>query len=1647
MIPRFILKTLLLQSLFLVLLLKGKAQLQADFTFDREGGCSPLSVQFTNTTTGSTASTVYKWDFDNGNQSNFKDAAAMFYDNRTYAITLTVTDQGKTAVKTKNITVYKNPVVDFTASLSKGCAPLAVNFTANATPGDGSVTGFFWDFGDGETGGSGNEQVNHTYTRGQKVSVIVAVTNNYGCLASKTINNILEVLPGSTASFDAANAFLCYETDSVKLLNYSVGIAPITYLWNFGDGNTSIEKNPAHAFNKKGNYTVSLTVENAVGCRDTLTKSGYLNVANFNSAFPLPSIICKRSAIELKNTSTPAPSSYTWIIDNKDTLVADYWDGKYRYTPTIAGDHEIKLINQFGQCTQTLTQTAKVKELLQPKGFVVDIPTYCFTPVTVAFSDTTVGAVNTEWNFETTTYPISPQIAGKNASYRFSQPSFYWVTLFVTDVNGCVDSIGKVVPTLQPVVVVNIANHNDNIIGCDSLARQFTFSTTEKLVDFTWDFGNGATSKDSIGRYIFTEKGYHIAILFYTNDRGCKGTSISDDFYVAKRPKASFLSLSGDTICGNSKALFQMPVYSGNATWSIDSIYSGSDNSIFGWNFMDTGYHTITLRKGDYRCYDSMSLKVYVLPAIAKISEAKNTCNGDRGIITFRQNSIGAKQWIWDFGDSSSVTLNTEQEYFSHHYTKSGKYKVYLTVVNGGCTTQDSLIVYVYLKQTPLLSAANTSFCKDQGLDYTLSGFQRQPYDGIVLTYYQDHFQYNDGTIYSTLSYDWTDNYGWIFLDPFKNNFKNIAKGKDSIRVVLRSVYFDCFDTSNFIPIKLLGADAAFNISTDTVCYGKPILFTDSSSGYNAQIISRKWNWDDGTTTTTGTAQSLLHNFSAPGVYNVSLTVTDDAGCSATSSKTAHPVVVNGPKAIFTASQITAPLNTTIQFYNGSNTFNSTNTQFKWLFGDGSSSADYNTNHTYTVNGNYIVKLIATNIETGCTDTALQLIHINDFSAGFTFSPSAILNSNCPPILFSFTNTSLNADYTKWDFGDGNMVENADHPTHVYTTAGKYIVTLLIKNINGLVATFKDSVVINKPLNSLKASPSHVCTSALITLTAGAGKAILYNWDFGDGVTLQSTDSFSKHTYTQAGIYYPGLITTDSSGCASSARLAEPVIIDSLFISLSNVPQKICVPKQVSFTPQVVSIAGNQSPQNLRYHWDFGTAQPGDTSNVANPVFDYNNAGNYTVKLTVQSFAGCRKEATTLVTALQGLGPKINGPQSLCEGASATFTASTQNPGQPVWKWIFEDGTESLLQNPPARVYTVPGSQLIKLVATNEVCSDTVKQVLIVNPKPLIRVSPTTANICENQRVTLNATGGVKYEWSPAVGLNTVSAATVIASPVTATVYKVTVTNLEGCVKKDSISVGVIHPFTLIVPSAISICAGKKIELSTNGASTYKWIYNTAGLSNINIANPSVTPLTSAIFTITGTDAYQCFSDTAAISVIVLAAPAVDAGGALTMMPGEKKTINAVYSNDVIAWDWQPAKYLDCYNCPQPVVKPFEELIYIVKATNANGCSALDTLPIHLLCGESRIYIPSAFSPNDDGKNERFLIKGQGITLATHLTVYNRYGQIIFERKDFRLDDNSAAWDGTYKGEKVAAGNYVYFIEMLCNGATFTRRGSVVVIY
>ena len=124
---------------------------------------------------------------------------------------------------------------------------------------------------------------------------------------------------------------------------------------------------------------------------------------------------------------------------------------------------------------------------------------------------------------------------------------------------------------------------------------------------------------------------------------------------------------------------------------------------------------------------------------------------------------------------------------------------------------------------------------------------------------------------------------------------------------------------------------------------------------------------------------------------------------------------------------------------------------------------------------------------------------------------------------------------------------------------------------------------------------------------------------------------------------------------------------------------------------------------------------------------------------------------------------------------------------------------------------------------------------------------------------------------------------------------------------------------------------------------------------------------------------------------------------------------------------------------------PKEPEQYIVTVTGGDGCTTSDTVVVSLLCDESKVRIPEAFTPNGDGHNDRWNILG--ISEVNHLVIFDRWGEKVFERDHFYPADADAGWDGTANGRPAPAGVYVYFAQMTCpTGGAFERRGTVVLV-
>ena len=144
---------------------------------------------------------------------------------------------------------------------------------------------------------------------------------------------------------------------------------------------------------------------------------------------------------------------------------------------------------------------------------------------------------------------------------------------------------------------------------------------------------------------------------------------------------------------------------------------------------------------------------------------------------------------------------------------------------------------------------------------------------------------------------------------------------------------------------------------------------------------------------------------------------------------------------------------------------------------------------------------------------------------------------------------------------------------------------------------------------------------------------------------------------------------------------------------------------------------------------------------------------------------------------------------------------------------------------------------------------------------------------------------------------------------------------------------------------------------------------------------------------------------------------------------------------------WNPIEDLSCTNCLDPVIRPRNQGIYLVTIFDENGCSASDQIDI-LVNKEERVFIPNSFSPNADGINDNFMVfGGPDVTRVTQFRIFNRWGALVFSISDFPPNDPLFGWDGTFDGEEVNPGVYVYVVEVeFFDGRTVMKTGDITVI-
>ena len=273
--------------------------------------------------------------------------------------------------------------------------------------------------------------------------------------------------------------------------------------------------------------------------------------------------------------------------------------------------------------------------------------------------------------------------------------------------------------------------------------------------------------------------------------------------------------------------------------------------------------------------------------------------------------------------------------------------------------------------------------------------------------------------------------------------------------------------------------------------------------------------------------------------------------------------------------------------------------------------------------------------------------------------------------------------------------------------------------------------------------------------------------------------------------------------------------------------------------------------------------------------------------------------------------------------------------------------------------------------------------------------------------------------------------------------YAVTVTSNRGCILRDSLSLQEPLPLTINASTFADPCgpATTLLEAISGGTGPWSWSIDGSVWNPVSTPPQSIPGLPQGPILLSVQDINGCDVDTTLIippdglGISVAAAPDT------ALLIGQSVTLSYSTAANVISAIWSPGGSLSCTSCPDPVATPTESTTYLLTIQDDRGCIATTSVLVDLLPDRRFLYIPTAFSPNNDGINDLFIPFGDEQTLVIdQAAVYDRWGNALWERQDIAVNSIADGWDGTYRGKVLDPGVYVYVFVVRHQGTQKVRN-------
>ncbi|MES2429572.1 MAG: PKD domain-containing protein [Bacteroidota bacterium] len=822
------------------------------------------------------------------------------------------------------------------------------------------------------------------------------------------------------------------------------------------------------------------------------------------------------------------------------------------------------------------------------------------------------------------------------------------------------------------------------------------------------------------------------------------------------------------------------------------------------------------------------------------------------------------------------------------------------------------------------------------------------------------------------------------------------------------------------------------------------------SANSSVGLVSYEWNFGDSSNIQTTNVNNITHPFSDYGPKLITVKGVTENGCISNASYNLNiakiPIsgTLDSAKGCIPAT-VTLTINTA--FPNGDTIKN-----ILWNFGDGSPQTNSKiptVKHIYTTTDTITNAKIIVTSNQGC---------INDF----TFAPFAYgtppyattlkitdnIDSSCASKKIEFIAKATDANLYEWDMGDGTKASSIDtFITHKYRKLDDQLIVVK-PSFNGC---YGDSaftkIFIKAPIGDYRIGNSCGNKNAFSFTNLSVGTVSNFKWVFTEEKIVTDTVNYNTaYTFPRVGSFESQLIANNNETGCSDTTIKNIYLATPSFHSNTT---KVCKDSTINFT-----VSNTYDPaSNFQYEFHTtGSIKNNGTDSILN--IKPNKFGTFTNYVVIKD--GNKYTCDdTLYTSSEVLvrGPIINFkvPAKICLDAPATYTNLTKPfvAGDNIvsWQWELGDGIKDPRETPLQHYYKDGGYYYVKLTATDiNNCSQTDDRPLPVFSLPIISVFPKMKTVCLNSTAELRAFTLDTLTWMPVQGIDCNNCDTINVRPTSSSKYIAYATDKNGCKKYDTASVKVNMPTPIkIFPADTSICFGKTIKYNFSGGGRVTW-EPPLFVSNNSIGNPIVKPDSSMAYKVINTDSAGCFTDTSIVNIEVHTLPIVNAGENKTLPYSSSFTITPNYSKNIYQYQWTPSTNLYCDKCPTPTGTLLDNVQYKIEGTDIHGCKAWDSVYVSILCEKSNLLMPTAFSPNGDGKNDYFYPIARGYKEIRSFVIFNRLGQRVFERKNFLPNIPNLGW-GQSQYNTTNNESFVWFIEAECSqGEIITSRGSVLLI-